>query len=175
MWILLFYDFFFLLLNIERRGKVKDVSQYCWKTYVYATSPPQEIHLKFIFISRLTLTARRNSCRVRIVGVTQNADLVPEDVSYMVNLWLLANLTRLCLQCEEERFCKYDTAGGPHIIQKHHLLHHTSCLCRSGKPQSSTPQQVWICVAILLALHEILLINIRCCNQFYRSLSVSDL
>lgn len=45
-------------------------------------------------------------------------------------------------QCEEERFCKHDAAGRPDIIQKHHLLHHTSCLRWSGKPQSPTPQQV---------------------------------
>lgn len=59
-----------------------------------------------------------------------------------VCLSLFYNYAYICPQCEEKRFCKHDTTGGPNIIQKHHLLHHTSCLHRSGEPQSSTPQQV---------------------------------
>lgn len=67
----------------------------------------------------------------------------------------------LCPQCEEERFCKHDTAGGPNTIQKHHLLHHTSGLYRFGKPQSSTPQQVCMNTAgfFIRPLPEIPLIN----------------
>lgn len=48
----------------------------------------------------------------------------------------------VCLQREKKRFRKHDAAGGPHAIKKHHLLHNTLCLRRSGKPQSAAPQQV---------------------------------
>lgn len=45
-------------------------------------------------------------------------------------------------QREEKRLCEHDTAGGPHAVTEHHLLHHTICLRRSGEPQSTAPQQV---------------------------------
>lgn len=68
---------------------------------------------------------------------------------YIMDIGVFFAFTHLYPQCEEERLCKHDTVGGFNIIQKHHLLHHTSCLCRSGKPQSSTPQQVWMCTQAL--------------------------
>lgn len=116
----------------------------------YACLTSQEIlrrNWEINFYQAIDFPTWRNSVVFKLL--INNADLVQNDEKvYMINVCLSSNLTHLCPQCEEERFCKHDTAGGPHIVQKHHLLYHTSCLCRSGKPQSSTPQQVWIITAL---------------------------